>query len=211
MYNRKTVVTITPPTVLAVSLADMKAYLVISDSADDALITAFIEASTDAIKRYLRRGIAVETVELQLDGFPGYDDDALFRLGPGVHTGHYDSFVSRGDEIDLPYAPVASITSVTTYDRDNVAAVFTSAAYFADLASGRLILNEGYSWPSNIRRRDAIRVRYIIGSATVPPAISTGIKQHVAVMYECRDACELPDGCKAILAGYRRFDDMGFI
>lgn len=169
-------------------------------------------ASQDAIRRYLRRGVVTETVEVQLDGFPGYDDDGVFRLGPGVHTAYVPGLLSTGRDIDLPYAPVQSFTSITTYSRANAPAVFSSALYSVDLQGGRVYLNEGQSWPAELRDRDAVRLRYVIGNepADIPRSITHAIKQHVAIMYECREACELPDGCKAMLVGYRRIDDMGF-
>jgi hypothetical protein len=217
-YNRKTVVTITPqessipPLGLAVTLEDIKAYLVIDGNDDDAMLSAFIEAAQDAIKRYTRRGVMTEVVELRMDGFPSYDDDAMLALGPGVHTGHRASILGGGSEFDLPYAPVQSFTSITTFNRQNVGEVLSADAYRVDLYGGRVYLNEGYSWPSNLRDRDAVRARYVIGNerADIPAVFVQAIKQHVAVMYECRDACEMPAGCKALLAGYRRFDDMGF-
>lgn len=212
-YNRKTVSTITPPSFLAVSVADMKAFLNLETSADDALLEAFIEAATDAVRRYIKRSILTETLELQMDGFPNYDDDALIRLGPGVHTGHYPSLLGFGNEFDLPYAPVASVTSITVFDRANASALVDAGLYSVDLFGGRVYLNEGETWPTDLRVRDAVKVRYIVGTAAadVPKPILHAIKQHVAIMYECRMSCELPAGCKAMLQGFRRIDDMGFV
>ena len=209
-FNRRTVLTITKPAVLPVALADMKTYLNITGTQDDALLTVFIEASADAIRQYLGRSLVTETLELRMDAFPGYDEEAVIRLGPGVHTYHYNSLVSGGATVDLPFGPVASITSITTFDRANSGTVFSSANYQAD--DGRVYLNEGQSWPSDLRDRDAVAIRYVSGQAAVdlPPAIVQAVKQHVAVMYECREGCELPAACKAMLAAYRRMDQLGW-
>jgi hypothetical protein len=207
-YNRRTVSTIDPPSQLPVTVPDMRAFLSLETSADDELLDAFIRASVDAIRQYLARSIVTETLELRMDGFPSYGDENLIRLGPGVHTAYYPALVNRGVEVDLPFGPVASIVSITTFDRANAPSVFDPANYRAD--ASRVYLNEGRTWPTDLRDRDAVAIRYVSGSLDVPPAIVQAIKQHVAVMYECREGCELPDACKAMLRAYRRMDQLSW-
>lgn len=209
IYNRHTVLTITPPATFGVTVADMEAFLNLTAGQDTGLLQAFIEASYDAIRQYLRRAIITETLELRMDGFPGYDESREIALGPGVHTVSIPWLTNRDARvIDLPFGPVQSIVSVTTFARDNSSAVFSAANYQHDHT--RVYLNESAQWPSNLRNRDAVAIRYTTGEASPPKAILQAIKQHVAVMYECREGCELPAACKAILAPYRRLDPMGF-
>jgi len=209
VYNRRTVKVITPAASLDIAfLAEVTDMLALHGSDDDELIGAFIDAAADAMRRYLRMSIGQETLELRLDGFPGYGEDALLALGPGVHTAHYPSLISRGDRVDLPYGPVQSIVAVTTWDRSNVSAVLDPGAYF--LAQDAVVLTEGQTWPTDLRRADAVAIRYVSGEAVVPAAIRQGIKQHVAAMYECREGCEMPAACKAIVAPYRRMDALGW-
>lgn len=207
-YNRKTVSVITPPSELAVPLADMKAYLVITGTADDALLTAFIQAATEAAKQYLKRSIMEETLELTMDGFDEFDDDRILALGPGVHTASVPHILGGGNEIDLAYPPVKSITSIKTIDRANAEATFSSSLYALDVDGGRVFLNEGETWPTDLRARAAVKVRYIVGYTIIPAPIIQGIKQHVAAMYECRDACSMPEVSKSIMASYRLADSM---
>lgn len=207
-YNRRTVSVITAPSTLPVSVVDMKAFLNIEGTADDALIGAFINAATDAVRQYCRRSIMPETLELRLDGFPRAGSDRLDRLGAGVHVISEPWMLGRPDAIDLPFGPVTSIVSVTTYGRDNAATVFSSANYAADAT--RVFLNDGATWPTELRRADAVAIQYVSGSIPVPAAILQGIRTHVAAMYECREGCEMPPACKALLASYRRLDQMGF-
>lgn len=209
IYNRHAVTIITPPASFGVTTADMEAFLNLSAGQDAALLQAFIEASYDAIRQYIRRSIITETLELRMDGFPGYDDKREIGLGPGVHTVSIP-WLTNGDarSVDLPFGPVQSIVSVTTFKRDNSSAVFSTAEYGFDRS--RLYLNESATWPDSLRNRDAVEIRYTSGDATPPKAIIQAIKQHVAVMYECREGCDLPAACKAILQAYRRLDPMGF-
>jgi hypothetical protein len=209
MYNRKTVLIITPPATFGVTTAEMEAFLSLPAGVDTALLTAFIQASHDAIRQYLRRSIITETLELRMDGFPGYDEAGELALGPGVHTVSFPWVTNRGGStVDLPFGPVASITSIKTFLRDNTEATFSDALYEFD--HSRVYLNESATWPTDLRRRDAVAIRYVSGEATPPAAIIHAIKQHVAAMYECREGCEIPAACKAILAPYRRLDPMGF-
>jgi len=207
-YNRRTVLTITPPSVLPISVADAKSFLNVEGTADDVLIEAFINAAADAIRQYCKRSLSPETLELRMDGFPTASLDRLDRLGPGVHVVSYPWMLGSPDVIDLPFGPVASITSITTYARDNTSAVFDVANYGFDI--GRVYLNEGAVWPSDIRRADAVAIRYVSGASPIPYAILQAMRTHVAAMYECREGCEMPAACKAMLGPYRRLDQMGF-
>ncbi len=209
MYNRHTVTIITPPASFGVTIADMRDFLNLGAGQDAALLQAFIEASYDAIRQYIRRSIIAETLEMRMDGFPGYDDKREIGLGPGVHTVSIP-WLTNGDAraVDLPFGPVQSIVSVTTFARDNSIAVFDPAEYGFDRS--RLYLSKSATWPNNLRNRDAVAIRYTSGEASPPKAIIQAIKQHVAVMYECREGCDLPAACKAILQPYRRLDPMGF-
>jgi hypothetical protein len=207
-YNRKTVSVITPPSGLAVSLTDMKAYLVITGTADDALLTAFIQAATEAAKQYLKRSILEETLELTMDGFNEFDDDRILALGPGVHTASVPYILGGGNEIDLAYPPVKSVTTIKTFDRANTEATFSNTLYQLDGDGGRVYLNESVTWPSDLRARAAVKVRYVVGYTAIPAPIVQGIKQHVAAMYECRDACSMPEVSKSIMASYRLADNL---
>jgi hypothetical protein len=209
-YNRKSIRVVTGPASLAVSLDDMKLFLAVESTADNALITDFIEVATESVKQYIRRGVLPETLEFTMDGFSPYQDEALLALGPGVHTAHYGSLVSLGNQFDLPFAPLQSVTSVTTFNRSNTSAVFDAASYNVDLQSGRVYLDESVTWPDNLRDREAVKVVYVAGWTDIPKPILQAIKQMVSIMYECRELCELPAGCRAILDPYRRMDELAW-
>ena len=209
IYNRRTVSVITAPASFVVTTADMEAFLSLSAGQDTALLQAFIEAAYDVVRKYCKRSIFTETLEMRMDGFPGYDWERLDRMGAGVHVVSVPYLTNHdGRMIDLPFGPVASITSITTWGRDNVSAVFDTASYQVD--ASRVYLNESASWPQNLRNRDAVAVRYVSGEASPPKAMLHAIKVHVAAMYECREGCDMPAACKAILGPYRRLDQMGF-
>jgi hypothetical protein len=209
IYNRRTVSIITPPATRPITVADMRAFLGIDGTQDDLMLEAFIDAANDAIRQYCGRSLVTETLELRMDGFPGYDEAAELALGPGMHVVSIPFIRNGGGAVvGLPFGPIASIVSVKTYGRDNSEAVFDADAYEFD--ASRLYLNEGRVWPSDLRKRDAVAIRYTSGSApsAIPPAIIQAVKTHVAAMYECRSGCDMPAACKSMLAGYRRLDQL---
>lgn len=213
-YNRKTVSIITAPASSPVSLADMKAYLRVDTSSDDTLIQDFIDAAAETVKQYIRKSLITETLELTMDGFSSNTiDERLDRLGPGVHTASYPYFIGYSNEVDLPFPPIQSITSVTTFNRSNTSAVYSSDNYQLDETGGRIYLNEGQTWPDNLRDREAVKIRYVAGygdADDIPKPIVQVIKQLVGKYYDCREMCEMPDICKQALAPYRLIDTMGY-
>jgi hypothetical protein len=193
-----------------VSVAEMQDYLNLPSGQDAGLLQSFILAATDAMSRHLRATLQTQTLRLIKDGFAIDQDDALLRLGPGTHTGSYIALTGGGDAIDLPRGPVQSVTQIVTFDRANVSSVFDAAAYVVNGPGARVFLNEGYTWPVNLRPYAAIQVDYVAGYATLPAAIAQGIREHVAAMYECRGACEMPRTVTPIVQSYRRHDELGW-
>lgn len=208
-YNRRTVEIVSVAADEIVPLADVKAFLRIDTADDDDLITMFISAGLEAAEKYTRRAIRELTLDATLDGFPFDDDEALVRLGPGVHNIPLSYVTGRYNEFDLPYPPVQSITSITTYDRANAATVFDAAAYLLD--GSRVVLNDGYTWPTGLRDYAAVKVRYVAGyGAGIPAQIKLAVMQHVAAMYECRSGCDIPAHARGMLNAYRLADGLSW-
>jgi hypothetical protein len=213
-FNRKTVSVITAPATLAVPLSDMKDYLRVDTSDDDTLITDLINAASETIKQYIRRSLITETLELSADGFTEVGDEKLLAIGPGVHTGSKNYYLDYPDEIELPFLPIQSVTSIKTFNRSNTEATFSSSNYELDEKGGRVYLNEGQTWPSDLRAREAVKIRYVAGygdaSSDIPEPILASIRLYVASMYDCRGACEMPELCKKTLAPYKILDNMAY-
>lgn len=100
---------------------------------------------------------------------------------------YFDSF---GCGLQLPKAPVQSITSVKYYDLDNSQQTLSTSVYSTDLASGRIVLAYDQSWPSYVSRWDAIEVDYAIGvadAADVPAIAKQAILLLIGHYFENRD------------------------
>lgn len=210
-YNRKSVSVTASSDNRAILLFDMKRFLRVDGAGDDDIIGSYIDTATEAVHQYLRQAILTQTFVFKADGFTdAYGDDRLLALGPGVHTASRPYVLGGGETLDLPFPPLQSVTSVVTYDRGNNASTYSASRYRVDLTSGRIYLNEGETWPSDLRAQDAVEVTYIAGygSGNIPTPILEAIRMYVTSMYE--GCAGMTDQAKALLAPYRRADELAW-
>lgn len=208
-FNRKSIKVTASNDSPAISLADMKTFLRVDGSADDDIITAYIATATEMVKEYTRRAILTETFVFTADGFTEPDgDERLMALGSGVHQVSVPYILGGGSSFDIPFPVIQSVDSVVTYDRDNTSSTFDSAKYIVDLQSGRITLNEGETWPVNLRDTSAVQVTYDAGygSGNIPAPILEAIRGYVTQAYDgCAGA---NDDFHKLLAPYRRMDEL---
>ena len=206
-HNRNSVEVVTPEAVNVVTLSEVKTFIRVDGHDEDALIDSLLDAAIEEARNYTRRSFINRTLKLTLDEFPhGHVND----WWDGVRTGALNELRAGHDVVNLPFAPISSVTSIVTYNDGNVASTFDSSSYRLDTSGGRVILNDGYVWPSDLRDHSAIEITYVSGygasSTDVPAAIRTAIKMYVQQMHEMRDFCEMPEGCKKMLRSYRIID-----
>jgi len=210
-FNRKSAYVTASTDAPAISIVDMKSFLRVDNSDDDVVISAYLATATEAIKQHLRVALLTETFVLKADGFAYADaDERLIALGAGIHTGSRPYLLGGGDTLDIPFPPLQSVTSVVTYDRGNNASTYDASNYQVDLQSGRIYLNEGSAWPSDLRAQDAVQVTYVAGygSGSIPAPIVEAIRKYVEQMY---DGCDgMTDEVKRLLAPYRRGDELAW-
>lgn len=178
------------PATEPVSLEEARSHLRVDFDDDDALITALIEAAT-----------------AHLDGWTGI-------LGRAIITQTWrQDFPNFGCELRLPLHPVASITSVTYYDGDNVQRTLANSYYelLKDGGGAYVALKPDQSWPGTKSRAAAVSVTFVAGEATAPGAIKAAILLMIGHLYENREAVNignivnaLPLAVDALLAPYRR-------
>jgi uncharacterized phiE125 gp8 family phage protein len=188
---------ITPPALEPVTIAEAKAHCRVDGAQDDALLTSLIVAARLVAEIQLSRALLTQTLRLLCDDVP------------------------EGDILELPRAPLQSITHVKTYDDADVATTYAAANYFADTANqpGRLVLRQGSGWPQPGRHANGFEVQYVAGygssASDVPMPIRQGILAHVAHLYRHRGddlqregqpdprAIAVPNEALALFAPYR--------
>ncbi|MGP0566294.1 MULTISPECIES: head-tail connector protein [unclassified Nitrospina] len=176
----------TAPAEEPLSLSEVKAYLKVTSSDDDVLITRILAGVRRACEAWTGRALVTQTWTLWLDGFPRTN----WKNTPS--SGHFDlpvdSFDAASPVINLPLPPLQSVSFLKTYDADNQPATFDSTKYFVDTASqpGRLVLNQGASWPSGLRPANAVEIEFVAGygaAAAVPESIKQGILVWAQLLY----------------------------
>jgi uncharacterized phiE125 gp8 family phage protein len=180
---------LTPPAADAISLADVKAHLRITSSAEDGIIVKYIRAATTYLEGRLNRSFLEQEWELSGECFP------------------------RGDTIELQRGPLRSVTSIKYLDGNGTLQTFAAANYVAVTKAvvGRVVLREGKAWPTALDQDEAVLVTYKagfgVGPAAIPMPISLALLGIVADLYEHRDEAIL-FGATGTPAGMPSWVDM---
>lgn len=137
---------ITAPSVEPVSVAELKAHLRVTSSADDGYLGTLITAAREYAEQQTGRALAEQTREYTADAFPRC---GVLRLG---------------------FAPVVSISSVKYLDETGAEQTLDASVYTVDTQSepGALVLKVNQDWPDTAILPAAVRVRYVCGAAARP-------------------------------------------
>jgi len=194
MSNRKSYNLIEAPATEPVSLLDVKAFLKIDGTAEDAILTILIASARRAAEEYTKRAFITQTWQLAMDNF--CIDDGILR----------PAFIPTGHDIQLSRQPIQSITAISTVDTAGASATVPSDTYILDAASGRILLAPQKSWPTGLRSSAAVAITFVAGwtnAAKVPEPIKQGILQHVAASFSSRVCADIPAGARALYDGFR--------
>lgn len=180
---------ITGPASEPVTAAELRAHLRDVPDADSVLE----ELITDA-REYVEEATGLAMIsqdrQLTLDAWPfGQGGDGL-GWWDGVKDGALIGTAARF--VELPRAPLISITSITTYDEARNATVWAAGNYYADTGNrpGRLLLKSGATWPIPTASGAGIVIAYKAGhedAAAVPGHLKRAIKLIAAHWYENRE------------------------
>lgn len=206
----------TAPASEPVALADLKTYLKIDDTADDDLLTDLITQVRQYLELYTSQAFIDQTWIAWFDSFPFVTYDDLWWNG--VIEGP-STLLTRGADLEVPLFPLSSVEYIKTYDTTNTGATFSTDYYIVRTYSGmrarpgRIVLNEGYSWPINLRAVDAVEIKFVAGYGTdasdVPQVIKRAIMEECAYRYTNRGECQGSDklyspAAKSIVAMFKK-------
>jgi len=185
------------PVVEPVTVAEAKSHLRVDGSDSDTYIGTLIIAARQMVENWMQRSLVQRTYRADVSGFAyGFD---------------------------LPYKPLASLSSVKYYNTDSpqVLTTLDSSYYRADLLRGEIYLDVGAIIPSVSTQHDAVQITYVAGyepsadspqdhAGNVPNAIKAAILLVVGHLFENREATsqlriqELPT-VEMLLSGYRYY------
>ncbi len=206
---------VTPAAEEPVTLAEAKAHLRITNTASDALITALIIVSRQALEKRLGMVFVSSTYKQTMDSVPGAMPYRDYRC---IESGQKASILYP-PQFDLMLRPAVSVTSITTYDEEDAATVVDAATYRVDTSDpmwqSRVSLKHGAQWPTALRLTNAFEVLFVVGyanAAAVPGDIKQAIMQLVAWLYDHRgscdcsassaEACMIPCGASLLVSNY---------
>lgn len=177
---------ITLPTVEPITLAEAKLHLRVDSAEEDALIAAQLSAARESAEQFLGVALAVQTWELALDAFPA-------------------------GAIELPGGLVSAVESITYANAAGVDQIAAGSSYYLDSYStpNWLVPSYGTTWPSSYATPNAIRVRYVVGGATVSPSIKAAILLTLGHLFAQREdtavvsLAAIPMGSRALLQPFR--------
>lgn len=162
---------ITPATAEPLSLTEVKEFLRVDSSDEDATLNIMIAAAREMCENYTRQILMTTTIAEKMDSFP---------------SGNV--LLSRG--------PIQSITSISYLDSAGDTQTVSSADYTKDLISQPSRLDPVTSWPSANAEVNAVTTQYVVGfssASDVPAPLRQGIMLVIASMYEDRS-----DGVKRL-------------
>ena len=151
---------ITAPTLLAISVDDVRDHLRIVTTEDDRGIERRILSAIEQIESVNSRQFITATYTLHLDWFPTV--------------------------IELRRPPIASITSVIYTDTEGTSTKLASSKYTLDAKStpGRLKPAYGEVWPSTRSIDNAVAVKFVCGYGSAPVDVPDKAKQLIRLLVE---------------------------
>ena len=155
---------ITPATAEPLSLTEVKEFLRVDSSDEDATLNIMISAAREMCETYTRQILMTTTIDEVGDSFPA-------------------------GNISLSRGPIQSITSVSYLDSAGATQTVASSDYTSDLISQPSRLDPVTSWPTASAEVNAVTIRYVVGytsASDVPAPIRQGIMLAIASMYENR-------------------------
>jgi uncharacterized phiE125 gp8 family phage protein len=212
-HGRAVLITPPDPANPAVTLADAKIGLGISDASQDTIVAAAIAVASDALDPaaggWLGRALRTQTWELQLRSFAQHRQQFFVspRHPPQAH------------KIVLPFPPLGTVVSVTYTDVNGVAQALVQGTDFRILGAGQVYgkamiapLYAG-SWPLARLDDGSVRIRFTCGYVDAAPAMAMPhtIKQAIilgarALMsVTARDMLLMEDRVEGL--GWKRFQN----
>jgi hypothetical protein len=179
----------TEPAMDPITVDEVKSAGRIDHETEDGLLAMYVTAATEACEKYLGRALISQTWTLYYDEWPNNDEP----WWDGVRVASQNVLSSQADVIELPYGPLLSVTSISTFNTsDTETAVSTDVYGVSTGIASRVYLKDGQVWPSATRTRDGVKIVYVAGYGTdfndVPMAIRQGIIQLCVHWYENREA-----------------------
>jgi len=197
---------IAPPMVEPVSLAEAKAWLRVDVNDEDAAILSLISAARALVESATRRALVTQSWRLALDAWPFAGADggwSILSTRPSATP----------CEIQLPLAPVQSVSAVRVYDAAGQPQTIALAAYRLVGAPERARLV--FAAPPQQPGANAAGIEIdVVAGYGDPPDTPAALRHAILALVSCwfdnrgdvaaTDASNLPPRAAALIAPFRR-------
>lgn len=185
------IVLITAPDEEPVTLAQAREHVRATSTDEDALIVNLIKAARRRVENYTWRRLITQTIDYALD-----------------------CFGDSGQVLELPCAPVQSVSLLKYIDTAGVEQTLSSLLYQVDVKSepARIAPAYGEIWPSIREQMNAVTIRLVCGyglAAQVPEDIKAAMLLIIGHLFEHREEVgdfetfPVPSAVEALLFPYR--------
>ena len=182
----------------ALSTADIKQHLNISDSGQDGYLSSLLASAVMFVERRIQLDIRETIWTLQLDRFPGYwciDTDGFgyggWGYGPfagGSWWTYPSRYMMRRMAIPLQRGPLVSLNSVKYFDTANTQQTMTTGQYtYSKPSYFPADLEPTTVWPVAYARPDAVSINFTTGMNPVPVSLCHAIRLLCGQWYASRE------------------------
>ena len=202
----------TAPTSEPLTTSEVKSFLRIDNSDEDAMVSSIISSARQMAEEYTLRAFISQTWDLWFDRWPNGRSNVLWD---GTIQGHANILSTMQRFITIPRPPLISVSYLKTYGEDDSATTFSASNYIVDSNStpGRIILKTSQTWPLSLRAGSAINIQFVAGYGTTSSGVPAQIKQAILViaanLFEKRgdeESATIPDLAKKLLNPYRVYN-----
>lgn len=170
----------TAPATEPVTATEAKLHCRVDHATEDDIFTRLIEVARIQCEQIAGRAFITRTYTALLDTWPAH-------------------------KFELPYPPLAGITSIKYYDNEgNPAATYSSGNYYVDTNSepGRVALLNSAEWPSTtLRDINGVEIIYTAGygvAADVPDQYKQAMLLLIGHLYENRESVVVQQGVSLV-------------
>ena len=191
MYYKTSLVT--APTEEPITLDELKTHLRIDTNAENTYLTSLIKGVRETIELKCGLALITQTWKLFFDNFKNYNEnwwDGIKELP----VGYFSQKI-----IEIPKAPLQSVTHIKIYDNSNIATTFSTDNYtvftYAGVSpsNGRIMLKDGATWPYVERTVDGVEIEFVAGygsAGDVPQMIKQYVLEEAAYRFEHQGDCD---------------------
>ncbi len=173
-----------------VTLADMKTFLKITNTAEDTLLQTFIDSATQWGEKYTGREFRANQWELLLDSFSDFGNSSKQFHVEYEGISLFQAAIET-ERIELKRDPVDIVNSITHLIDAAPVTVTNTDYYLKKLTqSSEILLFDDKDWPTDTDDREqAIKVTFTTKAYRCLSEIINAIKLHVSNLYTNRGDC----------------------